>query len=189
MRIIGGSLRGRDLGTVPAGVRPTADRVRESIFASLGDLMGLRVLDLFAGTGAMGLEAYSRGAGEVVFVERSRPVLQSLRQRLERLGLAGESRIRVIPGEAARALRRLAREEACFDLVFVDPPYAETRRELLLETLFGGRLLSPDAVVVVEGPKRHPLAAVPGTRGLDLRRYGETLVTRLAPMGVPAIEE
>lgn len=189
MRIIGGSLRGRDLGPVPVGVRPTGDRVRESIFASLGDVTGQRALDLFAGTGAMGLEAYSRGAGSVVFVERSRPVLHSLRHRIERLGLTEEDRIRVIGGEAGRALRRLEQEAACFDLVFVDPPYAETKREPLLETLFGSRLLSPGAVVVVEGPKRHALSAVPGARDVDQRRYGETLVTWLAPMGVPAIEE
>ena len=189
MRIIGGSLRGRDLGSVPAGVRPTGDRVRESIFASLGDVTGVRVLDLFAGTGAMGLEAYSRGAAGVVLVERSRPVLQSLRQRLERLGLTEDDRIRVVAGEAGRALRRLAAELACFDLVFVDPPYADPTREILLETLFGSALLSPGAVVVVEGPKRHPVGAVPGARGLDQRRYGETLVTWLAPMGMPVNEE
>jgi len=189
MRIIAGSLRGRDLGAVPSGVRPTGDRVRESIFAALGEVRGLRVLDLFAGTGAMGLEAYSRGAKGVVFVDRSRPVLRSLRQRLERLGLAGEDRIRVMPGEAARVLRRLTGMEACFDLVFMDPPYAETRREPLLATLFESPLLSPDAVVVVEGPKRHPLGAVPGARDLDRRRYGETLVTWLVPTGGPATEE
>lgn len=189
MRIIGGSLRGRDLGSVPEGVRPTGDRVRESVFASLGDVTGLRVLDLFAGTGAMGLEAYSRGAERVVFVDRSRSVLHSLRQRLEHLGLAGEDRIRVIPAEAGRALRRLAGEASCFDLVFVDPPYAETKREILLEALFGSSLVSPGAVVVVEGPKRHPLSAVSGARAIDQRRYGETLVTWLAPMGGPAIEE
>lgn len=189
MRIIGGSLRGRDLGSVPEGVRPTGDRVRESVFASLGDVTGLRVLDLFAGTGAMGLEAYSRGAEKVVFVDRSRSVLHSLRQRLERLGLASEDRIRVIPAEAGRALRRLAGEASCFDLVFVDPPYAETKREILLEALFGSSLVSPGAVVVVEGPKRHPLGAVSGARAIDQRRYGETLVTWLAPTGGPAIEE
>jgi len=189
MRIIGGSLRGRNLGAVPAGVRPTGDRVRESIFTSLGHVTGLRVLDLFAGTGAMGLEACSRGAERVVFVERSRPVLQSLRQRIERLGLEDDGRIRVVPGEAERVLRRLTGESICFDLVFVDPPYADTKREALLEVLFAGRLLSPTGVVVVEGPKRHPLGPVAGARVVDQRRYGETLLTWLVPVGVSAIEE
>ncbi|MHA7838443.1 MAG: 16S rRNA (guanine(966)-N(2))-methyltransferase RsmD [bacterium] len=183
MRIIGGSLRGRDLGRVSEGVRPTSDRVREALFSSLGDVAGLRVLDLYAGTGALGLEAFSRGASGVVFVDQSRRVLRDLRRRLEHLGLSRVEALRLISSEASRALRRLASESISFDLVFVDPPYASGEREPVLEALFAGPLLSPDSVVVVEGPKRHPLAAIPGARRLEERRYGETWLTWLAPAG------
>jgi len=181
MRIIAGSLGGRDLGRVPEGVRPTSDRVRESLFAALGSVEDCRVLDLFAGTGALGLEAFSRGARSVLFVDRSRPVVQALRRRLKRLGLEGRPEIRVQQLEAGRAIRRLAEAGAGFDLVFVDPPYAGEEREETLEALFASGILEPEATVVVEGPKRHPLPALPGVRVVDERRYGETLLSWLAP--------
>ena len=183
MRIISGHLRGRDLGRVPDGVRPTTDRVRESLFSSLGALEGCAVLDLFAGTGALGLEAYSRGADRVVFVERSKGVARALRKRLQRLGLAEEERLRLVVADARRALKRLAEAgEAGFDLVFVDPPYVEggeSEREPILEALFTSGLLDSEAMVVVEGPTRHPLRPLPGIRVVDERRYGDSLLTWL----------
>lgn len=185
MRIIAGSLRGRDLGAVAEGVRPTTDRVRESLFSVLGPMAGLRVLDLCAGTGALGLEAYSRGAAEVVWVERSRRVAAELSARLDRLGLAGNPTLRLIVAEAGQAIRRLEgdRADARFDLVFFDPPYAAPERVALLEILFASRLLAEEAMVVVEGSKRHPLPAVTGARVEDERRYGETVLTWLVPVG------
>jgi 16S rRNA (guanine(966)-N(2))-methyltransferase RsmD len=188
MRIIGGRLRGRDLGRVSAGVRPTADRVRESLFSALGDVGGRRVLDLFAGSGALGLEAFSRGARSVVFVERSRRIARALSQTLARLDLEDEEGLRVLVLEARRAIRRLEDEGAHFDLVFVDPPYAAGEREAVLVDLFSSSLLASDAVVVVEGPKRHPLPFLSGARRLDERRYGETLLTWLAPAGADPTE-
>lgn len=183
MRIISGHLRGRDLGRVPDGVRPTTDRVRESLFSSLGSLEGCAVLDLFAGTGALGLEAYSRGAGRVVFVERAKSVARALQKRLQRLGLADEERLRLVVTDAHRALKRLAEAgEPGFDLVFVDPPYVEggeSEREPILEALFTSGLLDSEAVVVVEGPTRHPLRPLPGIRVVDERRYGDSLLTWL----------
>ena len=119
VRITGGRLSGRRV-TVPGGaVRPTADRVRESLFARLGDLAGKRVLDLFAGSGALGFEALSRGATSVVFVDRSPSVLATVRQNAEALGVAGAVELR--RGEASAVLGRLA-GSAGFDLAFVDPP-------------------------------------------------------------------
>jgi 16S rRNA (guanine966-N2)-methyltransferase len=185
MRIIAGSLGGRELGRVPEGVRPTTDRVRESLFAALGSVEGCRVLDLFAGSGALGLEAFSRGAKRVVFVDRSRRVVQALRRLLERFDLAGHPDIRVLCLAAGRAIRRLAAAGERFDLVFVDPPYATEDREAVLEALFASGILEPEATVVVEGPKRHPLPPLPGFRVVDERRYGDTLLSWLAPASSP----
>ena len=189
MRIISGQLRGRELGSVPKGVRPTTDRVRESLFSSLGSVDGCAVLDLFAGTGALGLEAYSRGAERVVFVERSKGVARALQKRLAHLGLERDDALRLVVTDAQRAIRRLAEtNEAAFDLVFVDPPYVEggeSEREPILEALFSTELLSSEAMVVVEGPTRHPLPPLPGVRVVDERRYGDTLLTWLTPGDTP----
>ena len=186
MRIISGTLRGRDLGAVPPGVRPTTDRVRESLFAALGALDEARVLDLFAGTGALGLEAHSRGASHVVLVERSRRVFRALERRLDALGLADAPGLSTMQCDAERALRRLADAASePFDLVFLDPPYHEAKtasaREPTLAALLASGLLAPQAMVVVEGPTRHPLDPVPGARVIDERRYGDTLLTWLTP--------
>ena len=180
MRIISGTLRGRDLGSVPKGVRPTTDRVRESLFSALGSIEGLRVLDLFAGTGALGLEAYSRGAERIVYVERSRSVARALTKRLEKLSLDQDPRFQLHVVDAAKGVERLAAQgEPPFDLAFLDPPYAEADREAFLETLFASGILSKDARVVVEGPTRHPVRPLPGMRIVDERRYGDTLLTWL----------
>lgn len=179
--MISGSLRGRDLGPVPDGVRPTSDRVRESLFSILGSVEGLNVLDLFAGTGALGLEALSRGASGAVFVDRSRRVAQAFRQRLRSLGLVDDDRVRLLVLDAEKAIRRLGAESAgSFDLVFVDPPYEEGDRAGTLTALFSSPILSEDAVVVVEGPGRHPVSPVAGARILEERRYGDTTLTWLA---------
>ncbi len=180
MRIIAGRFRGRDIGSVPDGVRPTSDRVRESLFSVLGSIEGLSILDLFAGTGAFGLEALSRGASRVVFVDQSKPVARALRGRIAGLGLEESNEIRVLASEAKQAIRRLARDaEARFDLAFLDPPYEEGDRVGTLDALFASGILNRDARVVVEGPKRHPLAPRPGSRILDERDYGETKLTWL----------
>jgi 16S rRNA (guanine966-N2)-methyltransferase len=161
-------------------VRPTADRVRESLFSVLGSDVGARVLDLCAGTGALGLEAYSRGAEVVVWVEQSRPVARALVERLARLGLAEEPGLEVVVADARRALRRLALAGTPpFDLVFFDPPYAASDRDAILEALFASPLVGTATRVVVEGSKRHPLPAIAGARSVDERRYGDTVVTWL----------
>jgi 16S rRNA (guanine966-N2)-methyltransferase len=184
MRIISGELGGRDLGTVPHGVRPTSDRVRESLFSALGNLDALRVLDLFAGTGALGLEALSRGASEVVFVERSRRIARELAGRLDRLGLGDCDALEILVMDAQKGIRRLQSDpERRFDLVFLDPPYEQGEREPTLQLLFSAGILADGARVVVEGPKRHPLPALPGARVLDERHYGDTTLTWLESSG------
>ena len=188
MRIIAGRFGGRDIGSVPDGVRPTSDRVRESLFSILGEVEGLSILDLFAGTGAFGLEAFSRGASEGVFVDQSRRVIRELRQRISVLGLEGSSELRILTSDAKKAIRRLARDgQAQFDLVFLDPPYEEGDRVGTLDELFGSGILREQARVVVEGPKRHPLPSRPGVNVLDERDYGDTKLTWLG-LSSPADE-
>lgn len=178
MRIIAGTLRGRRLGRPPAGVRPTADRVRESLFGRLGDLHGARVLDLFAGTGALGIEAISRGAEAAVFVERSPRAVAALERTLEQFGIA--ERGSIMRGEARGALRRLTASGACFDLVFVDPPYdAFDAIGPLLELLVADGLLAAGGTVVVESAKRHAVPPIPGLELEAIRSYGDTSLTWL----------
>ncbi len=181
MRVIGGRFKGRDLGSVPDGVRPTTDRVRESLFSILGSVEDCRVLDLYAGSGALGIEAYSRGAESVVFVEGSRKTAIALSKRLERLGLSDDKALRVVSQKTEKALHRLSQaqtaEEGAFDLVLMDPPYADENRMHVLSELFSGPLLTAEAIVVLEAPTRDALPPVPGARVRDSRRYGDTTLT------------
>ncbi len=181
MRIIAGRLRGRTLGPVPKGVRPTADRVRESLFSVLGSVEGLRVLDLCAGTGALGIEAFSRGAEVVVWVERSRSVARALAASLAELGIElGDEHVLVVCDARAILQRWQGGGQGVFDLVFFDPPYASEEREAILTALFGSPVVGEDSTVVVEGSRRHPVPAIAGARVVDERRYGDTVLTWLA---------
>jgi 16S rRNA (guanine966-N2)-methyltransferase len=176
LRLTGGQLGGRRLRAPRSGVRPTSDRVRESLFARLGDLEGAAVLDLFAGTGALGFEALSRGAAALVCVERSRGTLAVLRANVVSLGV--DSSTRVMAGDAIAAVRRLGRAGEQFDLVLVDPPYASEAAGGVLEALVEAGVLAPGAVVVLERSRSHSLPVVAGLGQLDERRYGDTLITR-----------
>lgn len=182
MRIIAGRLGGRRLRVPAAGVRPTGERVREAVFARLPDLEGARVLDLFAGSGALGIEAISRGAASVVFVERSATAVPVIRANVDALGIAGEARI--LRGDAVAVLRRLGRSHERFDLVFLDPPWAEPEEpERTLRALAGAGVLAPDALLVVETGRGRTPAAIDGLVKLDERRYGDTVIHRLTPAG------
>jgi 16S rRNA (guanine(966)-N(2))-methyltransferase RsmD len=148
--------------------------VRESVFARLGDFEGAAVLDLFAGTGALGIEALSRGAARAVFVERARPALAALEANLADLELAGTAR--VLRTDARAALGRLARERECFDVVFLDPPYGEEEADEALREVARQGLLAPRGTLVLETSWRHPPGDVPGLARAGERRFGETLV-------------
>jgi len=180
MRIIAGIHRGRRLAPVPRGVRPTSDRVREALFARLGDVEGARVLDLCCGTGALGLEALSRGAVGAVFVDRAGPSLAALARNLQSLGIGDARRLRA---DARAAVGRLAREGQRFDLVFVDPPYDDARLPRLCGALAASGVLASGARVVVESAKRHPWQPPSSLCVEDERDYGDTRVTwlRLRP--------
>jgi len=141
----------------------------------LGDLSGSRVLDLFAGTGALGIEAVSRGAEQLVSVDCSRQSVRVIERNLERLSVASQAR--VIRADARAAIRNLDRSGEVFDLVFLDPPYVDLEEpSAVLNALVACDILDPSAVVVVEGPKRHSLQEVPGLALEKERRYGDTVV-------------
>ncbi len=180
MRIIAGRLGGRRLRVPAAGVRPTGERVREALFARLGDLAGVRVLDLFAGSGALGLEGISRGAASVVFVERAAAAAAGIRANVSSLGIAGEAR--TLRGDTVSVLRRLGRSRERFDLVFLDPPWAEPEEpDRTLRALVVSGVLAPGATVVVETGRGRSPAEIAGLVKLDERRYGDTVIHRLTP--------
>jgi 16S rRNA (guanine966-N2)-methyltransferase len=176
-RLIAGAAGGRRLKVPPSGVRPTGDRAREGLFNTLGtllDLDGAAVLDLYAGSGALGLEALSRGAASVVFVESGPRVLPVLRANLDAVGLPGG---RVVAGSVPTVVA--GPPPARFDLVLADPPYATPVAEVLgvLESLVSGGWLAEDAVVVVERSSREePWEWPTPLTGVRDRRYGEALL-------------
>jgi 16S rRNA (guanine966-N2)-methyltransferase len=176
-RIIAGVAGGRRLRVPPSGVRPTGDRAREGLFNSLGtllDLDGATVLDLYAGSGALGLEALSRGAAAVVLVENGPRVLPVLRANVAAVGLPGA---RVVAGPVRTVVS--GPPPARFDLVLADPPYATSAAEVrdVLAALGTGEWLAPGAVVVVERPARGAPEEWPTPlEGIRDRRYGEALL-------------
>jgi 16S rRNA (guanine966-N2)-methyltransferase len=174
MRIVGGDLRGRTLRAVPGRcTRPTADRVRQSLFDLLGQRCdGLRVLDLYAGTGALSLEALSRGAAHATLVEQDARAARVIQRNAAELGCAG--RCTLVREEVARALPHI---EGPFDLVFSDPPYALRAAQETLDALARPGLLSRQGRVVLERDRREPAPAAPeGFELLGERRYGDTAV-------------
>lgn len=185
LRVTGGRLAGRRLRAPRSGLRPTGDRVRESLFARLPDLEGAAVLDLFAGTGALGIEALSRGAASLVSVERARKAVAVLRANVAALRL--DSSTRVMAVDVVEAVRRLGLDGVRFDLVLVDPPYASGEAKRALEALVEADVLAAGAVVVLERSRSHPSPFVAGLAVLDERRYGDTVITRFAA-AVPEAE-
>lgn len=173
MRIIAGEWRGRRLKAPPGrDVRPTTDRVREAWMSALGpSIPGARVLDLFSGSGALGLECLSRGAAHVVFVERARGGLKAIEENVGLLGC--RDRVQVVQADALRYLRGLA--PGAFDLALADPPYGQGLAAQLVEafavTPFARELWVEHRVT----------DAVPELPGIRQRRYGDTVLTTLTP--------
>jgi 16S rRNA (guanine966-N2)-methyltransferase len=176
MRIVGGRLRGRTLGSPRSGaIRPTADRLRETLFNILmhryGDpVTGARVLDLFAGTGALGLEAFSRGAAFVLFVDDGAEARALLRQNVEALGLGGTTRIFRRDATKLGPVHPLEP----FTLAFLDPPYGHGLAEQALTAAHDGGWLAPQALVVVEEAADATFAAPAGYEELERREYGDS---------------
>jgi 16S rRNA (guanine966-N2)-methyltransferase len=177
VRIVAGSARGRPLLT-PKGrdIRPTADRVRETIFNVLGQWVEGAVLDLYAGTGALGLEALSRGATHAVLVDRDREAVELCRKNASALGF--EEKVEVLALPVDRAVQILGGRGGTFELVFADPPYAAKVVEDVLERVAGARLLAPGGTLVVEHDKREAATELhSGLARIDQRRFGDTLVS------------
>ena len=181
LRVIAGSARGRKLASTPGDrVRPTKDMVREAMFSALdarGALVDANVLDLYAGTGALGIEALSRGAARAVFVERDRAALDAIATNVETLRLGDNAR--VLAADVTRALAGAPPPGAPFDLVVIDPPYDTTDEDVtaLLDTLGRPGWLAPDAIVSVERPARHPVVVPNGWRTGWERAFGDTLLS------------
>lgn len=177
MRVVAGRLGGRTLRSPPGrATRPTSDRVREALFSILGSVVGARVLDLFAGSGALAIEALSRGAAQATLVDSSAAAIATVRRNLRAVGLEAEVRRQ----SASAFLERASRDRRQYDLVFLDPPYrfasalvAELSTEL-------AAVLAPAARVVAESDRRAPLELEALTM-LDERRYGDTLIRIYGP--------
>ncbi len=177
MRVIAGSAKGTRLAPVPPGVRPVADRAREGLFSSLAaDVPGARVLDLFAGTGALGIEALSRGAELAVFVERSRAAVRTLRDNLERTDLS--DRARVVVAEALGFLGSGDPAGGPFDLVLADPPYDSppSTVDAMLAAVSGGWVAEGGTVALTRA-RRNSTPGIP-VHWLVAKRleYGDTAV-------------
>lgn len=179
MRVIAGTAKGSRLGPVPPGTRPLSDRAREGLFASLGpEVEGARCLDLFAGTGAVGIEALSRGASSCTFVDRSREAASAIAGNLERTKLTDRGEVRTL--DVLRYLRKRPAATPVFDLVFADPPYEIDLPFLTgcLGALETEWLASEGWTVVLTRGQKSPLPAVPlhwaARRQL---RYGDSLLT------------
>lgn len=191
MRIVGGSLGGQRLGAgVPRGTRPTSDRVREALASALqsrGAFDEVRVLDLFAGSGALGLEAISRGASDVLAVDQAGDAVRAIRRNASTLGVEAQvqtHRLDLLAPPERVAERLLAMDGGPFGLLLLDPPYAVAGRcDALIDALWAAGLLAPDAVVALEHASAHP-PPQPSSMGQPATyRYGDTAIALFSPAG------
>jgi 16S rRNA (guanine966-N2)-methyltransferase len=182
-KISGGELGSRKLKS-PKGmnVRPTPGRVKESLFSILMHrIEGVRVLDLYAGTGAIGFEAASRGAAAVVSVEGHRETAHAIEEAAKDFGVSG--RVSVVAAPAERALYRI---EGPFDVVYMDPPYADDVPLQIFRLLLERSLLAPDALVIYEHAAKRILPDIPGYRAVREEVYGDVALAFFSPRNAPA---
>jgi 16S rRNA (guanine966-N2)-methyltransferase len=182
MRIISGTSRGRRLARPKSqAIRPTSDRVKESIFNLLGnEVEGKVVLDLFAGTGSLGIEALSRGAKKALFVEKGRQALRLIQINLAQAGM--EDRSEILPKDVNRALGILHQRGESFDLILMDPPYEKGLIQRTLLKLHSHRIYHKDSILIVEHDRREPIPEkVEGWTLVRQRKIGDTLISFLIP--------
>ncbi|MDP3730210.1 MAG: 16S rRNA (guanine(966)-N(2))-methyltransferase RsmD [Candidatus Omnitrophota bacterium] len=178
MRIIGGEYKSRSIA-MPRGVeiRPTQDKVREALFNILGDIAGKKVLELFAGSGAFGIEAVSRAAEIVTFVDNNFRCIQTIKSNLRSLGVP-DSRYDVIRADALKFPAKLAQGSEKYDIIFLDPPYYGDMAKKCLINIDSYDIVSPVGLVIVEHFKKDALGAeLERLVFVDERRYGDTVIT------------
>lgn len=183
MRVIAGKAKGQRLKAPGMGTRPMTDRMKESLFSALGDLSDLKVLDLYAGSGSLGLEALSRGAASARFIDNAREAVVKIEQNVEATGLG--DRAEVLWSDVGQVLSRPAGER--WSLIFLDPPYSSSAASVQadLEALVTGGFLADDGRIVVHRPAR---LSPPSPLGLELiweREYGQSQIYVFAHEGEP----
>jgi 16S rRNA (guanine966-N2)-methyltransferase len=173
MQIIAGIAKGRKLSVPGSGTRPMTGRARESVFSILaGRLVGARVLDLYAGSGSLGLEALSRGAASAVFVEQGREASRTIERNIENVGLGGRLIRRSLPGAIAVV-------DGPFDIVFVDPPYADSDDSVTDTLISMDEVLAPNGIIVMHRQARSNTEIPESLTCTDVRRYGDAVVMML----------
>lgn len=184
MKILGGKYKGRNI-YMPAGVRPTQNLTRKAVFDIVGhDLEGLAILELFAGSGAVGLEALSLGAAKAVFVEKEQLAVDTIQENLTILGIGqggrNDAQAEVLQGDAMAAIKQMAAGGKKFDLIFMDPPYQRDMAKKALKTLEAYDILQPNCIVIIEHsqgesiPKEHQRLSC-----IKQRKYGKSFLTIL----------
>ena len=181
MRIIGGKFKGRRIKSLPKRedtklLRPTTDRVKESVFSILNNyLEDIKFLDLFAGTGNVGIEALSRGAKKVVFVESNKTFCNLIRENLKKLGVEPD-KYEIICEDYTNALKKLAKRKEKFDFIYADPPYEKGYYTRIVNMVKNLDLLDRDGLLILEEPKKHPFLSEEDYI-VERRNYGTTTVT------------
>lgn len=158
MRVISGEFKGRSLQAVPGNkTRPTTDKVKESLFSMIGPYFdGGVCLDLYAGTGGLGIEAISRGIEKGIFIDIDHKAIDTIKSNVQLLKI--ESKVEVYKTDAEKAISALAKRGISFDIVFIDPPYAKEKNEIIITKLINSSLLNDDAIIVVEHDQSHALS-------------------------------
>lgn len=178
MRVIAGVAKGKRLfSPKTVKIRPVLDQVKEAVFNILWEIEGLRLLDLFAGTGAMGIEALSRGAAHVTFVDQEKEAVQLIRKNLEHCGFIEQGR--VLPMTVGAAIAKLEKEGGLFDLIFVDPPYQQRLIQKTFQKLATSPIVTGTTKFVVEHHPKEPIPDIPGLALTDQRKYGQTRISFL----------
>jgi 16S rRNA (guanine(966)-N(2))-methyltransferase RsmD len=178
MRVISGSAKGRKLYAPKShNIRPALDKVKGAIFNILFNVEGLMVLDLFAGTGAVGLEAVSRGAAHATFVDSSHEAITIIKKNIELLGFA--ERTKIFPHPVSVAVEYFKKHDERFDLIFVDPPYLKDLVNQSLGEIANARILADGGRIIVEHSPKEPINDTPGLVLTDTRKYGQTCISFL----------
>lgn len=178
MRIIGGDAKGRRIYSPKKNkIRPTSDGIKESLFNILQEVSGKSFLDLFAGCGNVGLEAISRGAAKVVFVEKNPVMVNAIKRNLLELGI--QNKYQILETEAARGIKKLQGKSERFDFIFADPPYEKGFVREIFQNLGDGEMISSEGVLIFQHSVRENMPeTLTGTFMLtDQRRYGDTLIS------------